>query len=260
MANGSLTIGDTLLNYGGGTSQWNSSTAGLLMECLDNTEIAFHDAGNRIASGIRYVGNTTNSLILGRDMGWGAISTIVLNGNVGIGTTNPNGVLELSSTSQSTSRIILSGQEFFQSGNTSSSGISLLLGVNRSGNRQLWIADSANLTQNTTNGTIRIIPTGTPTIDALATDGATRLNMNIGGSLTILSSGNVGIASSSPTEKLDVNGNIKASGNITNGSGSYIYAGGLRLGGWDPNTIYQTGNIGISARKGRHRKCTWCVV
>ena len=82
MANGSLPIGDTLLNYGGGTSQGNSSTARLLKECLDKNEIAFHDAGNRIASGIQYVGGTTNSLILGRDMGWGGISSTVLNGNV----------------------------------------------------------------------------------------------------------------------------------------------------------------------------------
>ncbi len=37
--NGSLIIGDTLLNYGGGTL-WNSgNAAGLLMECNDNTEI-----------------------------------------------------------------------------------------------------------------------------------------------------------------------------------------------------------------------------
>ena len=44
-ANGS----DTLLNYGNGTN-WNSSMADLLLECLDNTEIAVHDAGNRVAS------------------------------------------------------------------------------------------------------------------------------------------------------------------------------------------------------------------
>jgi hypothetical protein len=31
------------------------------------------------------------------------------------------------------------------------SGIALLLGVNRTGNKQLWIGDSANLTQNATN-------------------------------------------------------------------------------------------------------------
>jgi hypothetical protein len=42
MANGSLTFGDTLLNYGNGTN-WTTNTAGLLMECADNTEIAIYD-------------------------------------------------------------------------------------------------------------------------------------------------------------------------------------------------------------------------
>ena len=65
-------------------------TAGLLLECLDNTEIAFHDAGNRVVGGIQYLGGSTNSLVLGRDMFWGAISSIILNGNVGIGVNNPS--------------------------------------------------------------------------------------------------------------------------------------------------------------------------
>jgi hypothetical protein len=65
-------------------------------------------------------------------------------GNVGIGTNNPNATLELYSTTQLTSRTILSGQEFYT--NTSIvPRIALLCGVNRTGNRQLWIGDSAKL-------------------------------------------------------------------------------------------------------------------
>ena len=37
------------------------------MECLDNTEIAMHDAGNRVASFMQYLGNSTNTIIMGRD-------------------------------------------------------------------------------------------------------------------------------------------------------------------------------------------------
>ena len=76
MQAGSLTIGDTLLNYGNGTS-WTSNTAGLLMECLDNTEIAVHDAGNRVASLMQYMGNSTNTIIMGRDMGWGTTNVSI---------------------------------------------------------------------------------------------------------------------------------------------------------------------------------------
>jgi hypothetical protein len=69
MAAGSLTIGNQDQNYGGGTN-WSASTAGLLMECADNTEIAVHDAGNSIHSFMRY---TTNGLFtIGRNMGYGA--------------------------------------------------------------------------------------------------------------------------------------------------------------------------------------------
>jgi hypothetical protein len=46
---GSLTIGDSTLNYGGG-DLWNINTAGLLLECTSKTEIAAHDGGTRLAS------------------------------------------------------------------------------------------------------------------------------------------------------------------------------------------------------------------
>ncbi len=65
---GSLTIGDQLLNYGGGYN-WTANTAGLLFECLNNTEIAVHDAGNRIASLMYFEGAGTNKITEGRNMG-----------------------------------------------------------------------------------------------------------------------------------------------------------------------------------------------
>lgn len=72
MSRGSLTIGSTDANYGWGSS-WTSSTAGLLLECADLTEIAVHDAGHRVASMIAYAGGAgRNWLVLGRDMGWGS--------------------------------------------------------------------------------------------------------------------------------------------------------------------------------------------
>ena len=59
MQKGSLTIGDQSLNYGGG-SDWTSNTAGLMFECLDNTEIAVHDAGNKVSSLMYYEGGAVN--------------------------------------------------------------------------------------------------------------------------------------------------------------------------------------------------------
>lgn len=89
MQAGSLTIGDTLLNYGGGF-QWTTNTAGLLMECLDSTEFAVHDAASRTASFMYYTGNR---FTVGRDMGYGPIASTNFLGSVGIGAANPGSAL-----------------------------------------------------------------------------------------------------------------------------------------------------------------------
>jgi hypothetical protein len=61
----------TGLNYGGGTF-WNvGNTAGLMMQCISNTEIVVHDSGNRLASLMYYDGDTTNKITIGREYGMG---------------------------------------------------------------------------------------------------------------------------------------------------------------------------------------------
>jgi hypothetical protein len=88
MLSGSLTIGGTNVNYGGG-NLWNTNMAGFLMECENNTEIAVHDAGQRVSSLMYYQGGvSSNKITIGRDMGWG-VSNVVINGNVGIQNTSP---------------------------------------------------------------------------------------------------------------------------------------------------------------------------
>jgi hypothetical protein len=79
MASGSLTIGGQTANYGCGYD-WNTSTAGLMMECLDNTEIMIHDSGNRLVSPMAYYGGPTNNrIIIGRDAGWGSTPVTIPN-------------------------------------------------------------------------------------------------------------------------------------------------------------------------------------
>lgn len=93
MAPGSLTVGSTSSNFGGGNG-WNSNIAALLLETSDNTEVAVHDSQTRIASLMYYDGGN-NRISIGRDMGWGTIGTLALNGNVGIGTPSPGAKLEV---------------------------------------------------------------------------------------------------------------------------------------------------------------------
>lgn len=70
MAGGSLTIGATDQNFGGGNN-WNANTAGLMLECAANTEIAVHYSNTRLASLLHYEGDAVNRITMGRDMGWG---------------------------------------------------------------------------------------------------------------------------------------------------------------------------------------------
>jgi len=68
MASGSLTIGGQTLNYGGGNN-WTTNTAGLMLECENNTEIAVHDAGHRIASLMYFEGGLNiNRITIGVGM------------------------------------------------------------------------------------------------------------------------------------------------------------------------------------------------
>lgn len=65
MSSGSLTIGSTNTSYGEGTG-WSSNTAGLLLETKENTEIAVHHFGSRLASLMYYEGSK-KSITIGRE-------------------------------------------------------------------------------------------------------------------------------------------------------------------------------------------------
>jgi hypothetical protein len=140
-------------------------------------------------------------------LAWRNIAIAPNAGNVGIGTTSPGALLDLASTTQLSNRLLLSGQEYFAGGNSSTSGVTLRIGVNRSGERQLWFADSAQAI-NATNAQLRMrFFSGSTSLDALSTNGTNALPL-------VLQSvgGNVGIGTITPGEKLEVSGNLKVTG------------------------------------------------
>ena len=95
MVSGSLTIGNIDYNYGFNQLFPNPNTitglAGLLLECLDHTEIAVHDSGARIVSFLAYF---SNLITIGRNMGYGS-TNVNCEGYVGFGTSlSPSYILD----------------------------------------------------------------------------------------------------------------------------------------------------------------------
>jgi hypothetical protein len=79
MTSGSLKLGNITQNYGSSGAGSTGNMGCIVLECLDNTEIAVHDSGNANHSLIRYT--TSNNITMGRNFGWGVCS--VFKGNNG---------------------------------------------------------------------------------------------------------------------------------------------------------------------------------
>jgi len=147
---------------------------------------------------------------------------ISADGDVGFGQASPNANtrLDVYDTTAVKARIALTGTEFYNSANTSTDGIGLILGTNRTANRQLWIGDTSALTQNSTNRVIRFYPNAGD-ISAIATDGTTLKPL-----LLNSSGGNVGIATTAPAHPLQV-GDAGAG----DGNGAHVTTGGAWTSG-----------------------------
>jgi hypothetical protein len=136
---------------------------------------------------------------------------ISASGNVGINTASPSqGRMVVFDSTQLASRVVLSGQEYFQASNTSTDGMALLLGVNRSGDKQIWFADSSQIaTQGSTNKVIRIAPNQAD-ISARTTDAGTA-------NLTLQNSGGF----------LAIGGSFTPTNPIQHNNGAFLSAGGV---------------------------------
>src|SRR6185295_8366290 len=147
---------------------------------------------------------------------------ISADGDVGIGTASPNAntKADFSDSTQLKARIALTGQEYFQAANTDTEGLAIVLGVNRTGNRQMWIGDTASLAQNSTNRVLRFVP-GSSDISAIATDGSTTkpLLLNSAGGFVAID------RTTAPSHPLHV-----GSSN-TNGNGAHVTVDGVWTNG-----------------------------
>jgi hypothetical protein len=157
-------------------------------------------------------------------------------GNVSIGVANiaATAKLQVHDTAH-TPRVLLTGTEFYQSTNTSADGVGLYLGMNRSGNRQLWIGDSASATA----PFLRIAPQpGATVIDAVTRDGTAAATLTVGTTGTVaIATGTglvgIGTATPNPAYKLHVVGNAHFDGSVT---GTNIRATYQDVAEWVPST------------------------
>jgi hypothetical protein len=140
-------------------------------------------------------------------------NTILMN-NLTVGTSSAKGIIQ--SYNQTTTRqhnLTLTGAEYLDpSGFTSTEGLAINAGVNRSGNRQMWITDTA-LAFNTTNTQLRLIPS-TGYIDAISTDGSVPQVLKLGNSTGVTLNGPVTAVSS-----INVSGALNLAGNSINMTG-----------------------------------------
>jgi hypothetical protein len=139
-------------------------------------------------------------------------------GKVGIGTTAPGALLDLSNTTQLSNRIRISGQEYYQAGQTSTNGIDFRLGTNRTNERQLWIADSA-MPINGTTAQLRV-RTGNGTftsVDSISTDGTTVMPLSLNST-----GGKVGVGIAAPTTILDVRSTSQFDRSAIYGNGTVV--------------------------------------
>jgi hypothetical protein len=79
MTSGSLKLGNITQNYGQAGLGSTMNMGVIVLECLDNTEIAIHDSGTANHSLIRYTSN--GNITMGRNLAWGVCS--VFKGNNG---------------------------------------------------------------------------------------------------------------------------------------------------------------------------------
>ncbi len=162
--------------------------------------------------------------------------TITKEGNVGVGTTTPTEKFQVSGNIETTSSFLFKG---LQTGSIAKPLVltnwygmeSLVLRHDSATNLadyKITFRDSANGLENLSYGRYGVgLDSANATFNVFPASGQTsdifRVNLN---TFKVSASGNVGINTASPTEKLEVSGNAKVSGTLTVGGASVLTSAG----------------------------------
>jgi len=225
-----------------------SSTSGYLSSANWTT---FNNKQNALTNPVTATGTVTSGY-LPKWTGTNVIENSIIydNGNnVAIGKTSPNANLDIYQSSTNRKGLWITGAEYYQPqyGNDASNGIAIVLGVNRGGNRQVWIG-SSEVIGSSTLGVLRF-QTGTkiPNIDATSGDGGSRLNLGLGTSSTNVLIGTPEGNSTLPGSSLSVSRNLAVGSSYwplaapLNGA---IFEGSVGIGTSSPSSLLSLGSPG----------------
>ncbi|MDB5245384.1 MAG: hypothetical protein JWN90_489 [Parcubacteria group bacterium] len=207
------------------------------------------------STGDAFLGTRTNN-ILSILTNNGAAMTVLANGSVGIGTTSPGFPLD----------VVGAGQVFQASQNGGSGqAVFTLARINHASQNNIWGYNITNGTGAVANGSLLISPQGGATTSDLGFSGLAG-GFSAGGQLVIKgATGNVGIGTTSPGEKLTIAGSgatrLTISDSSSTGIGRLVASandvflqnasvtGNLYLGANNQNTVTLTpsGNVGIGS-------------
>lgn len=203
--NAQVKIGDHPLDINANSLlELESNTKGLLLPRLTSDQIA---AMTNVPKGMLVFNSTDSALFLRRDTGWV--------------------ILSLASGKDAVTTAWGTNGSSIYNKNTGKVGI----GTNTPGEKFTVVATGKGITQENAAGTISMgLFTGnlTAVVQTNTNHPLRFATNNSASSMTLATNGNFGIGTSSPDERLHVQGNIKASGNIT--ASNISYSGNLDMG------------------------------
>lgn len=196
-------LGSNLQNKAGGTAPYLSMTTtgfNFITQAATGNFVLIDNASNAggIALRVKGAASQTADLLQLQNSSGAVLSGFTANGYLGLGTTAPTGLLQVS-------------QATTGPGTVATNGTTTLTGTNTQFLNTFKVGDTITVSGETVRTISTIASNTSLTVSAAFSTTASSLSYTLTGGdrLTVLGNGNVGIGTTAPSENLDVNGNAK---------------------------------------------------